>query len=227
MSVISPVHQFELRFTPLINITQISKSVIAPYIRQSNRVNIERENTTKQKIDLVYDNYQITILWDRIVLKTGLNFEKLSENNSIILEPFFSIYKKFSESDDFGGLNNSLFHVIGINCKKGYYLEHFKRKFLTDAPFTLIETDDCAIILESDKNKSAKYSIKFGPYLGTPDLALRNITPSFEDSGELSEKGGVIAELNILKEDSVTNFRAYKEMSQEASILLNRLWQTI
>ena len=96
MEIIVPVHQFEIRFTPILNFSNSIKEILAPFIKFSDTPpQVQRENTILETITFnANSNTLITVSWDRIILRHEGDIEKLSENNSIIEEPLFTIFNK-------------------------------------------------------------------------------------------------------------------------------------
>lgn len=230
MSVYSLVNQIEIRFTPILDFAEVSKSLMAPYIQLTDRFNLENENTFKQKIDLYFDslNYGISLYNDRIFLRTTTTeISKLTENNSIITEPFLSIFEKLAKSVSFGKINNTLYHLVALNHNKEYDLDKFKTAFFSPSLPTLFNTIDCSITLESNKTDDEQFNLSFGPYLGENDLLRRNINLSTINNKEILEAGGVIADLNIVGLSPIFNLKTYREKAKTAENIIRTLWAKI
>jgi len=117
MNNFHPIHQFEIRYSNILNFTSTIRDTIAPFVRLADKISIDFENTVNERISLVFNNekYHVSIMWDRILFKSiDMDVFQFSENNSLIEEPFFNIFKKVTEMSGFGDVRNFLFFFNNI-----------------------------------------------------------------------------------------------------------------
>ncbi|RWY53882.1 hypothetical protein [Mucilaginibacter gilvus] len=226
MAIIQSFHQFEIRFTPILNFHILSRTIIAPYLTRTSSVNIENENLIKQRITLIFDSegFNISLFWDRIIFQTSSNLKNLAESNSIVEEPFFSIFKKITSLDEFGNILNCLFNIVTINVNADYKLENFKKVFLKDDLNEILPYKDVAITLNEIVNNNVT-EVSFGPYVGIEDLTNRKIKYSLIHEEELRTAGGVFSDLKIVDEVDSVDFKTYQGFAEKANIVLTRIWK--
>lgn len=227
MSMLVPIHQFEIRFTPIIDFATVSKEIIGPYIKLTTKFNIEFENTVDQRINLLFEpqGYSIHLYWDRIFLKTNLGFNGLTESNSIFVDPFLNIFNKLKLLDSFGKVNSFLFFTVVIKNEQDISFDKivsdFKNKYFKEVVSEIMgETNDCAIVLEKKRN-GFFYNTTFGPYKGIEDLKKRNVNIDF--AKEEYNKFGLMMDLRISGDDQDISLKVYKELVEIANTLSNKL----
>lgn len=222
-----PIHQFEIRFTPLIDFARISKEIIGPYVKLTTKFNIEFENTVNQKINLLFEpqGYSIHLYWDRIFLKTSLGFSQLENSTSILNEPFLNILNKLKNLDSFGTVDSFIFYAIVIKIQEktsfDEIVKEFKSKYFSEHINEIMnDSQDCAVILEKTKNDII-YGSTFGPYKGLEDLKRRNII-LVNDDLEYSQPG-LMMELKINGSQSDITSRFYKDLVKSANLMVEKL----
>lgn len=228
MAIIETFHQFEIRFTPILNFQTSSRKIIAPYLSRTNSINIEWENTFKQRITLNFDNdaYSITFLWDRILFQTSVGIINLKNSNSIIEEPFFAIFSKIVNLEEFGQVINCLFFTVTANINIVYDNNRFKNDFLSDDLESILPFTDSDITLDQLINEDI-IKLNFGPYIGIEDLQKRGIKYSIDQQNELSAEGGILADLKIVKVLNSISFKNYQFIFEESNSVLEKIWQRI
>jgi hypothetical protein len=228
MSQTAVFHQFEIRFVPIVDFDILSKKIIAPYLSRTCSIKIDKENTFQQRITIGFDNdsYSIILLWDRILFITASNIETLTTSNSVIEEPFFSIFSKISKLEQFIAVNNCLFYIVSINLIESYKPENFKKNFQKDSLVGILDFNDSAITLDKIRGDDL-VNLTFGPYIGLEDLEKRGIKYSVEKQSELSVSGGILADLRILKSVKEINFKSYCAIFNESNAILKNIWQQI
>lgn len=230
MNFICPIHQFEVRFTPILNFPYIIKETLAPFVGLSNRIHIQNEGSVNEKITLYFDSehYEISIMWDRVIFKSEGDFFKLSNNNSILEEPFFNVLSKIKKLSTFGSLNNYLLYVVIVNpldrpLKE--IVDIFSKKHFSNFTIDLSkDITDGAIVLENVE-ENLKKNITFGPYIGIEDLEKRNITPIRPDVLDKIDKCGELLECKIVEKTASISFKTYKTLIKEIEKIINKLWK--
>ncbi len=228
MNLFVPAHQFEIRFTNLINFPFIIREVLSPFVPLAKAIQIERENTLQARFTLTFDTYSVLVFWDRVVFRFEGDTSTLLENNSIVEEPFFNIFSKIKELKDFGTITNMLHYTVCMNIIEGKTKEvvvnDFSKMYLNESTKKIMSNpNDLGIILE-DKIGSIGININFGPYTGIDDLKNRNITPVTDHIIENSAKFGEFAEIKLVETSKIANFKKYKELSTLSNDYLKKLW---
>jgi len=227
----TPVHQFEIRFTPIINLSLKIKDLLAPYIQRTTNFNIENENLASQRITLNFDDnsYSIFITWDRIVLSSNIGIDDLSDPNSFVKEPFFAIYEKIQELSPLAACKNFLFYAIGVKeVEKSSFDDNFKfvkDKYLNGQSCDILTPgfNDCGVSLEK-KSQNVTTTFTFGPYKGIIDFTNRNIQLTTKNISFVSDKQGMFAEYKSLNEQGITpDFKVYKNLISEFNDFVNRI----
>ena len=54
MNLITPIHQFEIRYSNILNFPLIARNAIAPFVKLANRINIDNDKIER----MVTKNYK-------------------------------------------------------------------------------------------------------------------------------------------------------------------------
>jgi hypothetical protein len=229
MNYIVPLHQFEIRYSQLINFAVSIKEVLAPFIPMSTNITVEKENSSPHtKYTLLFDSsYSILVTWDRLVLKYEGDIELLSQNSSIAESPFFAIYEKIQSLEEFGKVLNCLSFTVFIN-KQGKELEeivkNFKSKYLQNSTDHILSNPtDFGVVLDK-KIEEQQVSVRFGPYVGLQDLLNRAIHVQSPDMINEVVCVGEMAEIKIFEPVTSINFSKYKKIIKSSTEYIDKLW---
>lgn len=229
MSTIVPHHQFEIRYTTILDFPNVIRTPIAPFVKLAKRINIDNEGSHNERITLAFDDeyYQIIITWDRIIIRYEGDKDNLSKNNSIIEEPFFNILGKIRDLDNFGEINNILYYsfiIHKLDIEKEELLKKFISKYLNSTPKIINNPTDVAVTLENNVG-GKQITLTFGPYFGEDDLKKRNIIVKNPEVNELAKDMGICCEFkfhNLLK---TVNFTDYKEITETEKGYIQKIWE--
>jgi hypothetical protein len=226
--MIAPHHQFEIRYTTILNFPNIIRTPLAPFIKFAKRINIDNEGSHNEKITLFFDDdyFQIIIAWDRIIFRFEGDKEDLSKNNSIVEEPFFNILSKIRQSDNFGEINNVLFYsffIHSMEITEEELVKKFIGKYLTNTHKIVDNPSDIGITL--DYNVGGKQiSVNFGPYLGEEDLKKRNIVLKNPIVTSVAKDAGLCCEFKFFNLTKTVSFAEYKDISKTEKQYIKHVW---
>jgi hypothetical protein len=218
MSTITPLHQFEIRYSAILNFPNVIRDIIAPYVKLASRINIENEGTHSERIVLGFDNeyYQIVVSWDRIFFRFEGDKDHLANNNSVVETPFFNLFGKIRDHHNFGEVRNILFVsfiIFPIEITEEILLEKFMAKYLVNTNKILVNPTDIGIVLDHNVDNK-QISLNFGPYFGEKDLSKRKIIPTNPSVKEITNKLGLCLEFKYLNIVNSINFADYKEITK-------------
>jgi hypothetical protein len=232
--IITPVHQFEIRYSTIINFTSVVRPVIAPFVKLASRVIIDNENLITEKITLIFDDefYHISVFSDRIIFRCErFDTSDLANNNSFIEEPFFNIYDKISQLPDFGTTNSILYFTFYVNTQTSKKIETLRKEFIesnfsSNSCVSMISgLTDIAVTLEAKEEDGSALSISTGPYLGIEDINKRNFNISDKKLlGELENLGQIIDYKHFML-TSKANFGLYKGLNRKANTIIRQRWE--
>ncbi|MFH4963885.1 hypothetical protein V8G69_02695 [Gaetbulibacter sp. M235] len=228
MEVIVPVFQFEIRFNHILDFSQISRSLLAPFVKLAQSLKVDKQNTLEEIYSLNFedDNYIIIVSWDRIVFKGQGSLETYTKKNSPIDTLFFGILDKIMSLSHFGGIQRSLFFATCISKVKGgdFHFDTFSKNTLAFNPNDILEnSNDIAIVIES-KTKKNETSITFGPYLGPKDLLKRTIGPVNISALDDLEFEGIMFEYKNFKLLSEIKFVDFVKNCTEFNDKFKKIW---
>ncbi|PIX36412.1 MAG: hypothetical protein COZ21_08160 [Bacteroidetes bacterium CG_4_10_14_3_um_filter_31_20] len=229
MAITIPLHQFEIRYTKILNFSCLIQEAIAPFIPMALNVQVERENTVNCRYSLFFQGYFIIITWDRILIIYEGEIKGLNESNSIIEEPFFNLYNKIKELKVFGNALNCLSNTIIINHtekKQEDNIKDFCEKYLIKSNIEKIISNpsDATIILEKKINEK-QIILQYGPYNGIEDLNNRNVLPQSKDIITQLDKYGEMLDIKIFEPLKAISFLKYKEHLKMTLDYQNSLWK--
>lgn len=229
MKALIPVHQFEIRYTQILNFESLSKELVAPFVKLASSINIENENTHRQKITLKFDEdgYTISVWWDRIFLRSESGYDKLRAELSPFESPFLNLFKKLTESSSFGQIANVIFYTIAVKIYKDIEIpklvSDFKSTYFTEKIDELVSSsDDVSITLEKTIGVS-RVSTVFGPYVGINDLYKRNITHDTITDPDTYIGIGRMAVITISRAVNDISLKSYKELALMTDKLIENL----
>lgn len=228
MSITIPFHQFEIRYTKLLNFSTSIQEAIAPFIPMAIDIQVDSEDSNDCKYNLIFDGYNIFVSWDRVIIKYDGEIKKLRENNSIIDEPFFNLFSKIKELQAFGNVINCLCVSIIINHtgkNETEIVDEFIDKLLVKANTDKIlsKPSDVCIILNKDIDEK-QISIQYGPYIGVEDLKKRIVLPQNREVLQRLDKFGEMAEVKIFETLKTISFAKYKEHLKMTLEYQKALW---
>lgn len=233
MDILIPVHQFEIRYSPILGFSEIIRKVLNPFLPLTTAVKIENENRISEKYILTFENqlYSIFASWDRLIFRFEGDVKSLVEKNSIIEEPFLNIFQRLSQDENFGVIKNCLSHILFINIfNKDLSREDITRNFLKqyfNSNFIqgeLKEPTDLAIVYEN-RSPNSQVKLTFGPYFGLEELEKRNISFSGENIVTNGNKFGEMAEVNVLEITDSVSFNKYKSTIQKSYKIIEQIWR--
>ncbi len=225
-----PFHQFEIRYTKILNFQSLIKEVIAPFIPMALDILIEKESTVQRcRYTLLFEAYSIIVIWDRILIKYEGDLKVLIENNSIIEEPFFNLFNKIKELESFGNIVNCLCATIIINHSdknQSEIIKYFTGMFLNKNNIEKIISNPSDVAIALDKNTDGKQiNLQYGSYLGINDLQKRNIFPQNQDIIKQINISGEMADIKIFESLKSISFAKYKELLKMTLEYQEALWK--
>lgn len=229
MAVYVALHQYEIRYKKLLDFRTSVRSVVAPFTKIAEYVEIENEGTQEERIVLNFNSYQIVTMNDRMFIRSSredtLTYNKAT---SVVKVNFFAMFEKIKALESFGGVVNTLFYSIMINpvdCKMEELLERFQRKYLNDEVNSLLkDQNDLSITLEK-LHRTGQIAMTFGPFKGIEDLTKRKINIIDPEFLQLFNSVGFMLEY---KNHSITQragFTEYKEMFEHQKSTINK-WES-
>ena len=215
-----------------LNFSQISRKILSPYVKLTQSIKIERQNTLEERIVLNFeeDNYLIIVGWDRLFIKGQGNIKAFTGKNSPFQMPFLDIFRKISALEEFGSVQNSLFainYVAKHDLKEEELFKTFKTKLIKDEVEGVFETaNDLAITLE-EKGLKNEISVSFGPYFGPNELSRRPIPPiNMERLGDINFHG-IMMEYKHLTYTNDISFDDFSQMIEKSYSTFERLWKIL
>ncbi len=230
MNRITPIHQFEIRYTNILDFPNVIGEALAPFIQLATKVDIENEYSHNQKVILNFetDYYTIIVAWDRIIIRINGYNNGLNENNSIIDNPFFEIISKIKDIKAFGVIKNFLYYTYSVNIldvELKELHESFANKYLTQITKKLHPTlSDSSVIIEQLKDNH-QTQVTIGPYVGVKDLNKRGIPIINPSLFDIVEKTGEIVEFKYYEETKSVTFNDYKRIAKIELEYYNKIWK--
>lgn len=229
MEKFTPIHQFEIRYSSILNFPKAIGEVLAPFVKLASRLNIDQENSHNEKVTLFFDEeqYIITAAWDRIIFKKENLTQDLSENNSILESPFLDIFSKLKEEKSFGEITNYLFYSFNVKVvdkqinevKDDFINQRLHNLFISKIP----NVSDVGVSLEFEE-KNGRVILNSGPYLGLEDIQKRSFNLIYPIPEGLVGKTGELAEFRYHESGKKFTFAMYKEIKKIQDSYLNKLW---
>lgn len=229
--VIIPLHQFEIRYTSMLDFSTFAKKIAGPYIQRTSSFNVENENTMREKITLTFGDDEATsiLIWfDRVVFRTTIGIEGLESPNSLAEEAFFGILEKIKQQSTFGNFLNSLFYNLGIvekDTSRKDVLADLTKEYLNDRNCEILMPgfNDIAVTLVHEDTYN-ETTLTIGPYVGVEDFSKRNIALTRGNLLELLDKQGTMFDYKILSNgQSSFDFRQYKNLLKEFKKTIEKL----
>jgi hypothetical protein len=240
MDYFVPVHQFEIHFSALLNLPHTAQRVIAPFIPLCKDFRVENEFSANTQYTLIFANYQIFLRNDKLIFRYEGELDLLSEQGSIVQNPFFEIFVRLKDSELFGTVKLKLMFFIFVKPDKEWNVgdvpdekekiteaKKVSEKYLNEKNiFGLVDKlTDLSVNLESTEGAET-LSMTFGPYFGILDINKRNIVLVTKEMIDRSQTMGDMCELKIIDNDhDNVNFGRYKLLMSKAQEHINRLWQ--
>lgn len=229
MDFIVPVFQYEIRFNHILNFSQIARNMLAPYVKLTQSIKIDKQNTLEETYFLNFeeDEYLIIISWDRIVFKGQGSLDVYLKKNSPLAILFFDIFDQINSLKEFGQIQKSLFYGISI-CKNSddkFDVTKYSKNILSFNPQEVIaDLNDVAVVLEA-KTVTESKSATFGPYWGSNDILKRPIGPvNIVSLGDLDFEG-IMFEYKSVKVKSEVNFNDFTRYCSEFNGTFKKICQ--
>lgn len=231
MEIIVPVFQFEIRYNHILNFSQIARNLLAPYVRLTQSIRIDKQNTVEETYFLNFeeDGYLIIVAWDRLVFKGQGNLGTFTNKNSPLSTLFFDIFKEIYDLKDFGKVQRSLFYGVSISkyTSKENLLDNFSKNNLIFNPEEFVEgSKDVAIVIES-QIESASKSITFGPYWGQEDIDKRQIKPVDINLLGNIDYEGIMLEYKYVKVGSAISFDDFSKQCTDLNDTFKKIWKKL
>lgn len=232
MDALVTAFQFEIRYNHILNFSQIARKILSPYVRLAQSITLENQNTVEERIifNFVDDDYLIIVSWDRILIRGQDSLDAYTVKNSPLETPFFSIFERIKNLEEFGSIQNVLFvvnYIKQLDIKKEALVEKFISKTLQNGVSKIMDKNShIAIVLETKETGEEK-SITYGPYLGTAELMKRPLPPVNLDSLEDTDFIGTMIEYKHFKQTNTINFSDFVNMSKISTKIIKRAWEIL
>lgn len=232
MSQVVPVFQFEIRYDHILNFSQIARKILAPYVKLTQSIKIENQNTLNERIILNFEdeNYFIIVSWDRILIKGQNNLNPYISKNSPIQMPFLAILDKLKALGEFGSIKNVLYAITYIKefkIKEEELFSRFSDKFFNLETKNIIDSpNDMAVTLE-DRGADYETTVAFGPYAGTKDLARRIIGPVNIDRLDNTEFFGIMLEYKHGYSTNNVTYADFEKLTKTSNKVFERSWKIL
>lgn len=230
MSRIIPVFQFEVRYSHILNFSQVARKILSPYVKLATGIRVEHQSTFQEKIILTFEdmNYYISIDWDRIIIRGQEDLDLYCKDNSPIEMPFFNILERIKTLEEFGNIDSVLFattFLSKIDESEASILQSFNDKYLSDSSKRILSGNhnDVAIILDKKLDEENTH-VSYGPYFGLSDLLRRPLSPVNIDAlGDINFNGEIL-EYKYFKNAKSINFSDFVKIVNNAKKMADRLW---
>ena len=226
------VFQFEIRYDHILNFSQIARKILAPFVRLSQSIKIENQNTVEERIVLNFEeeDYLIIVNWDRILIKGQNSLKPFISNNSPIQMPFLAILERLKELEEFGSIKNVLFattYIKKFEIKKEELFSKFSEKYLKSETSNIMDTpNDLSVSLE-DRDDNHETTVAFGPYNGISDLARRTIKPINFDTLEDANFYGIMLEYKHGYSTSSITFEDFRKLTKISNKIFEKSWKIL
>ncbi|WP_040254123.1 hypothetical protein [Psychroserpens mesophilus] len=220
--MINTAFQFEIRFTKILDFSEISRSLLAPFVKLASDVSVDKQNSTEEMTILKFDedNYLIMVSWDRLVLRGQGEIKTFVKKKSYVEIPFLKILDRIKSIEGFGNIKSFLFattYVAKLDTSLDNLPKLFKSKiFNDDLEDISSEFSDYAIVMLEKKESGDLTEIRFGPYLNPTDIMNRTIVPlNINRLGDIEFTGVIFEYKNFLKSNEINldNFSKEEEKS--------------
>lgn len=233
MAIFTPVHQFEIRYTRILNFAQFAAKAVAPFVPLCIDFQVEQENSKNPRYVLFFGTYQIIVQNDRMVLRYEGEMNALIEKGSIVQESFLLLYQKVEEIETFGKATNLLLYNIVVKSNDDEQadeskvdVDQFLDKYvrLTETQKIIDSPSDASIALVKNEG-TVQINVTFGPYFGVTDINNRNQILFTNEMLALSKTTGQMCELKFVESDaSEVNFAKYKSLVKLGFNYIEKLW---
>lgn len=232
MNQVVPVFQFEVRYDHILNFSQIARKIVAPFVRLTQSIKIENQNTVEERIILNFEeeDYLIIVGWDRIIIKGQNSLNPYLSKNSPIQIPFLAILDRLKELEEFGSIKHVLFAITFIKkfkIEKDEIFSRFSEKFLNSETDNILDTSNDLAITLVDRSTEHETTVSFGPYLGTIDLTRRAIRPLNYDTLDQTEFLGIILEYKHGYSTSNITFEDFEKLTKSSNKIFERSWKML
>ncbi len=232
MSIIIPAFQFEIRYNHILNFSQIARKILAPYVKLTQSIKVENQNTLEERMILNFEeeDYFIIASWDRLLIKGQGNIDNFTTKNSSFQIPFLDIFDKIKGLEEFGSIQNVLFainYIKKLDVEKEQLTSIFiDKSIMKNTADVLAEANDIAITLE-DRSLDKQTSVSFGPYFGTSELLRRPIAPiNINNLGD-TDFVGVMLEYKHVNRTSDVSFDNFVAMTKSSGKIFEKVWKTL
>ncbi len=227
------IHQFEVRYTPILDFSDQIKSIITPFTHLANRFRISNDNTINFRIDLYFESdfYQISILWDRIFIIAEQDLDSLAEKNSVVEEPFFNILSQIKKISTFGSIANFIY--LAIVVENGKFKSKNKDELVNEmrdsyfksilSPISANCKDFVINFKSSFENEEIEYSI--GPFVGESDFNTRGFEIKNPSNREKLDSIGEFFSIKIFNKGRYVSFKKYQELAKQVKNTIYELWK--
>ncbi|MFO7890371.1 MAG: hypothetical protein R6V04_08525 [bacterium] len=219
MESYNPFFQLEVRYTPILDFTNFSRTLLAPYIKLTDRIGVDQENTFKETFQLISDKdkYLIAVNWDRIYLRGQGDITEMENDNSTVEQIFFQILGDILKYKEFAEIRSYLLFISTVwfpedDSGNVSNISHFTNNYIKSKATNLLNsTTDMALelIYKGDQNET---TLTLGPYFGLDDLQKRKAQPSFEVEDFNLDREGQMAEIKIFERNNHFDFNKFKEL---------------
>ncbi|MGY5849546.1 hypothetical protein [Salegentibacter sp. F14] len=232
MSQVVPVFQFEVRYDHILNFSQIARKIVAPYVRLSQSIKIENQNTVEERIILNFEeeDYLIIVSWDRILIKGQNSLNPYLSKNSPIQIPFLAILDRLKDLEEFGSIKNALFaatYIKEFKIEKDEIFSKFSDKYLNSETQSILDTSNDLAITLVDRGSEHETTVSLGPYLGTVDLTRRAIRPLNYETLDETEFLGIMLEYKHGYSTSNITFDDFVKLTKSSNKTFERSWKML
>lgn len=230
MNIVTTVFQFEVRYNHILNFSQIARKILSPFVRLTQSIKLENQNTLEERIVLNFENedYMIIVSWDRIIIKGQGDLGAFTNANSPVETPFFIILEKLKSLEEFGSIQNILFainYIKKLDISKDNLVEEFTKKTMKNEVSEILDNKtDLVIVLETSESGEEK-TVTFGPYFGTEELKKRHLIPVKIENLEDTNFFGLLLEYKHFKLTTDVNFSEFVALTKISNNIIKKVWK--
>ena len=219
-----PKISFEIRYTYILNFDSMIREVASPFIKFASAFSFTNPNSYADGIKLEFeeDLFSIEIRWDRIILLTQSNLDRLGDPNDST-NIMFELFEKITESLSFGTTINYLCQVVFVEINDKNFQENviaFKDQYLNNNN-AFENISDIRLTLEKSEEKDKKYRIDFGPFL-PKDIERHGLIPfeNIENNPfkELRSNFGIIKDVKLMEQLSKVDQSSLRNAIEEIKL---------
>ena len=223
--------EIQLQFKTIVDMSSHVRRLVAPLSGISSNLRIDNINRPEERVTIVFseERHFFSLDWNMLglVLEGGRVDLKKRDGR---LRFSFDLFEKVKELDGYGGIKQVIVYAWSLIPNHHSDPRAFKEAYLgKNTEFDFLELSDVSLTLEGELEPKMEYTVNFGPFVPSKDIAEHNLLAFGDGESSFAEKledaRGLLVRVQLTNSRDRIESKDIVEMVKRSDELRERLFR--